>query len=131
MSVFTMQLHSATQSDIVEGVQSFVGEDESGQFGLMPFHEPVITVLKYSVAKYRKADMDWSYVALPGAVLHFENNVLYLAARNYILGANFSEMRKALNEVVLKEEQHLTGVKDVLIRLEQQMMRQLWQMEQR
>jgi F-type H+-transporting ATPase subunit epsilon len=43
MNTFVMHLQSATQYERINGVVSFVGEDESGSFGILAGHASMVT----------------------------------------------------------------------------------------
>ena len=53
MNTFSLHLQSATQYEHIEGVSSFVGEDESGSFGIRAHHERMTTALSYGLARYQ------------------------------------------------------------------------------
>jgi F-type H+-transporting ATPase subunit epsilon len=129
MKTFTLEMNSATQQDRVEAVVSFVGEDASGQFGLLAGHARMTTVLNYGLARYRRADDGWTYLALPGAVLHFRDDGLHLTARRYFQDTDFERISAALNTQLRIEERQLESLKENLGRLEREMFRKLWELE--
>lgn len=129
MNAFPLHLYSASRVDCIDGVTSFVGEDESGQFGLMANHARMTTVLTYGLARFCIGKSDWRYLAIPGAVLHFIDNALHISTRRYIHGPDFREVSRALDEQLLAEEQGLAEVKLNLKTLEQAMFERLWRME--
>ncbi len=129
MSTFTLHLHSARQSEQIEAVESFVGEDASGSFGLKAHHERFMTVLVFGLARYRCQGQAWQYLALPGALLYFVENRLYLNTRRYIREADYNRISVALTEQLMKEEEALAGLRQNLRRLEESLLRQLLEME--
>ncbi len=52
-------------------MRSFIGEDASGSFGLQAGHARFMTILEFGLARFRTAEADWQYLALPGALLYF------------------------------------------------------------
>ena len=84
MNAFPLHLESATQYERIENVVSFVGEDESGSFGILPGHGRMMTLLSFGLARFRTADQDWEYLALPGALAYFVNGELHLGTRRYV-----------------------------------------------
>ena len=50
MSSFTVHLLAADRSERIDGITSFVGEDTSGSFGLLPHHARFMTVLAFGLA---------------------------------------------------------------------------------
>jgi len=45
VSTFTLHLRDASQYERIEGVESFVGRDESGSFGILAGHARMMTAL--------------------------------------------------------------------------------------
>jgi F-type H+-transporting ATPase subunit epsilon len=129
MNDFSLHLYSAASVEHIDGVTSFVGEDESGQFGMMAHHARMATVLTYGLARFCVGPSDWRYLAVPGAVLYFIDNALHVSARRFVLGPDFHEVSRALDEQLLAEEQGLAEVKLNLRTLEQAMFQRLWRME--
>ncbi len=127
-SGFTLRLCSATQRQRIENVTSFVGEDASGQFGVLAGHARMTTVLNTGLARYC-VDGHWTYLALPGAVLHFRHNELHVTARRYLCGRDPEHLSETLAEQLRAEDERLHDFKENLGKLEQEMMRRIWQME--
>jgi F-type H+-transporting ATPase subunit epsilon len=128
MNDFPLHLYSTSRVDHFAGVTSFVGEDKSGQFGLMAKHARMTTVLTYGLARFCVGGSDWRYLAVPGAVLYFVDNALHISTRRYIHGPDFRAVSRALDEQLLAEEQGLAEVKRSLKTLEQAMFQRLWRM---
>lgn len=125
MSSFSLQLCSATRRERIDGVTHFIGEDASGQFGLLPQHARVVTVLGYGLARYRTDAPDWHYLALPGAVLSFRDNQLHLTTRRYLQDTDFERINQALQDELRADERRLGALKNHLARLEREMSRRL------
>jgi len=128
MSGFVLHLQGATQYERVEGVRSFVGEDASGAFGILPGHARFMTSLLFGLARFRTGEGAWQFLALPGALLYFSDNALYLCVRRYLRDPDYARISAALEQQLLAEEQDLRGMKDSLRRMEEGMLRRLWQM---
>ena len=67
---------------------SFVGEDDSGSFGILPGHARVMTLLGFGLARFRVADRPGSILALAGGSrlfrrwsTLFEHQALFARAR--------------------------------------------------
>lgn len=129
MNSFPLHLYSATRIDHIDAVTRFVGEDKSGQFGLMAHHVSMATVLTYGLARFCVGESDWRYLAVPGAVLYFVDNALHISTRRYIHGPDFREVSLALDQQLLAEEQALSEVKLNLKTMEAAMFQRLWRME--
>ncbi|MGZ8218585.1 F0F1 ATP synthase subunit epsilon [Methylomagnum sp.] len=125
MTTFTLHLHSARQSEQIDDVESFVGEDASGSFGLKACHERFMTVLVFGLARYRRRNQPWQYLALPGALVRFADNHLFIDTRRYLRDADYNRISLALTEQLLKEEEVLGGLKQNLRRMEEAMLKHL------
>jgi F-type H+-transporting ATPase subunit epsilon len=125
MSGFILHLQSATRTEAIAGVTSFVGEDASGSFGILPGRARFMTVLEYGLARFRTADGPWQYLACPGAVLSFAGNELFLNTRRYLRDEDYDRISAALEGQLAAEEAQLKSIKDNLQRLEQELFRRL------
>ena len=125
MKEFTLRLQSAGQSEQIDGVASFVGEDDSGSFGILPGHARMITVLTYGLARFRVAQEPWVYIALPGGVLYFVRNELRISTRRYFKDADYHRISGVLLDRLLGEEEEIRTTRMSLNRLEQEMFRRL------
>ena len=125
MRTFELFLQGARQFERIDGVTSFVGEDATGSFALRAHHERFMSALVFGLARYRLLDGDWHYLALPGALLYFVENQLFINTRRYIADTDYKRISQALTEQLLQEEEVLQGLKQNLHRLEEAMMRHL------
>jgi len=128
MNGFLLHLESATQYERIDDVVSFIGEDDSGSFGILPGHARMMTVLAFGLARFRVAGRDWEFLALPGALAYFVENQLHLSTRRYFRDREFETIRAALQEQLQAEEESLHAMKQSVSRLEEEMLRRLWKM---
>ena len=128
MNGFTLQLRDATRSERIEGVTAFVGEDASGSFGILARHARFMTALVFGLARYRVGEGAWQFLALPGALLYFADNTLSLNTRRYLRDTDYERISEALREKLIVEEATLQRMKDSLHRLEEEMLKRLWEM---
>ncbi|MGB5726401.1 MAG: F0F1 ATP synthase subunit epsilon [Thiogranum sp.] len=131
MTTFTLLLQDASRSERIDGVNSFVGEDASGSFGILPDHSRVMTILVTGLAHFRIDDTHWQYLAMPGAVLYFFNNVLTLSTRRYLRDDDYTRISEALQEQLLTEEQQLHTTRESLRRMEESLLKRLWDLGQK
>ena len=131
MKGFTLILQDATRGERIEGVTRFVGEDGSGGFGLLPGHARFMTTLRLGLARFRIGAGQWSYLALPGAVLYFHDNLLTLSTRRYFLDQDYSRISQALHQQLLMEEARLRQMRQSLQRMEEEILRRLWEIGRR
>jgi F-type H+-transporting ATPase subunit epsilon len=126
MSTFLLHLQSATQYERIENVVSFVGEDDSGSFGILAGHARMMTLLSFGLARFRIINQNWEFLALPGGLVYFVNGQLYLSTRRYLRGENYEHLTIALRDELLAEEEALREMKQSVRRLEEEMFRRLW-----
>ena len=81
MNTFVLHLQSGTQYERIDDAVSFVAADASGSFGILAGHARMMTCLATGLARFRTADGSWRFLALPGAVLYFVHNELYVNTR--------------------------------------------------
>ena len=127
MKSFTLRLQDATDSEEIEGVTSFVGEDASGSFGIRAGHARMMTSLVIGLASFRVGEAAWQYLALPGAVLYFRGKVLTLSTRRYLLDNDYTRISQALQQQLLAEEEKLRSIKQSLHHMEEEVLKRLWE----
>lgn len=128
MKPFIMHVQSATQYERVEDVTTFVGQDASGSFGILAGHQRMLTPLVFGLARFRTLDGEWQFLALPGGVLYFLDNELFLNTRRYLRDRDYTAITRALDEQLVAEESALHQVKASLRRLEEEMFKHLWKL---
>ena len=128
MKSFTLRLQDATQSEEIAGVTSFVGEDASGSFGILAGHARMMASLIIGLARFRIGEEAWQYLALPGAVLYFHDNVLTLSTRHYLRDNDYMRVSQALQQQLLAEEEKLHSMKKSLHHMEEEVFKRLWEM---
>ena len=126
MRTFTLILHDATQIQRIEQLTSFVGEDATGSFGLLAGHERMMTSLVFGLARFRIGENAWQYLALPGAVLYFNDNQLSLSTRRYMVDDDYERISIALHEQLLAVENELRELKKSLHHMEAAVLKRLW-----
>lgn len=129
MRSFVLHLQSASCYERIEDVVSFIGEDASGSFGIMAGHARTVSCLTFGLARYRLAGGEWHYLALPGAVIYFRDNQLYLNTRRFVRGEDYAAVGKALDEKLAAEEEQMRSLTQSLQQLEQAMFKRLWDLQ--
>lgn len=129
MRSFMLHLQSTTCYERIEQVVSFIGEDTSGSFGIMAGHARAVACLNFGLARYRLAEGSWHYLALPGAVVHFCDNALYLSTRRFVRGDDYMAVERALAEELAAEEEKMRSLLDSVQQLEQAMFKRLWDLQ--
>ena len=126
MNTFVLHMQSGTQYERNDDVVSFVATDGSGSFGVLAGHARMMTCLAAGLARFCTVDGTWRFLALPGAVLYFVNNELYVNTRRYLQDPDFRRISIALREELLAEEEKLRGIRESLNRLEDEMLKRMW-----
>jgi len=131
MNTFNLLLQDATHAEEYPGITSFVGEDCSGSFGILPGHARLMTSLVMGLARFRIGEQKWQYIATPGALLYFNNDRLTLSTRHFLIDADYMRISTALEEQLLEEESQLHNQKQGLRRMEEEVLKRLWEMGRR
>lgn len=130
MTGFVLEVRDPARAETFDEVESFVGEDASGSFGLQARHARFMTVLSFGLARFRQAGGHWQYLAMPGGVLYFSGGRLWIGTRRYLLDSDYDRISSLLREQLLAEEQALHETKASLRRMEEALLRRLWQLGQ-
>ncbi len=129
MNAFVLHLQSGTQYERIDDAVSFVAADDSGSFGVLAGHARMMTCLATGLARFRTADGTWRFLALPGAVLYFVDDQLYVNTRRYLHDPDYQRISAAWREELQAEEEKLRTVTESLNRLEDEMLKRLWTMQ--
>jgi F-type H+-transporting ATPase subunit epsilon len=128
MNHFSLILRDTSQHQQFDDLVSFVGEDDSGSFGIQSGHRRMMTRLVFGLARFRTTTASWQYLAMPGAILYFDHNRLLLNTRRYFLSEDMQRMTRVLRDTLTAEEQALAEMKQNLERLEDGVMQRLWEL---
>jgi F-type H+-transporting ATPase subunit epsilon len=128
MKTFSIELRDAGRAERFEGITSFVAEDASGSFGIRAGHARFMTLLELGLARFRGAAGPWRYLALPGALLYFVDNALHITTRHYLLDTDYGRISRALEERMAAEERDFRAVKESLRRMEEALLRRIWEL---
>jgi len=125
MRTFAISLIDATESERVEDVLSFVGEDGSGAFGILAGRHPLLTLLSQGLCRYRTAAGGWRYIALPGGVLSFRDGLLTIATRRYLRDDDLERIGRRLSDEIAHEEEGRAEITGLFRNVEHQLMRRM------
>ena len=129
MNTFRLILRDSVQTERIDNVSSFTGEDSSGSFGILANHTRLMTRLVFGLARFKLLNGAWQYLALPGAMLYFINNELILNTRRYIRSDSYADISSRLTEILSAEEQNLQDMKRNLHRIEENILRCMMEVE--
>lgn len=127
MNPFILSLQDATHIEEYEGVTSFVAEDASGSFGILPGHLRMMTSLVMGLARFRIGEQDWKYIATPDALLYFQDNKLTILTRHFLIDADYMRISTDLEVQLLEEETQLQSQKQNLRHMEEEVLKRLWE----
>jgi len=125
MNQFVLNLFDATHEQRITGVTSFVAEDATGSFGIQPNHARFMTTLVFGLARFRLGTEDWQYLALPGAVVYFNNNELTISTRHFLIDTDLERISTLLEQQLITEEENLRATRESLRRMEQAMLKRM------
>ena len=128
MNTFNLTIRDTTHTQRFEHVNSFIGEDASGSFGIQAKHARIMASLVFGLARFRLADKSWQYLAMPGALLYFVDNELMINTRRYFIDTNYQRISMALQKQLLAEEQALKSMKDSLHKMEEEVLKRMWEL---
>ena len=128
VKTFSLKIQDATHAEKIEGITSFVGEDMSGSFGILAGHARFMTILVMGLARYRIGNQPWQYLAQPGAVLYFYNNLLTISTRHYFRDQDYMRISNDLQQKLLAEEEELEAVKHSLQHMEKEVLKHIWEL---
>ena len=117
MNQFALNLLDATHEQRITGVTSFVGEDATGSFGIQPNHARFMTTLVFGLARFRLVTEDWQYLALPGAVVYFNNNELTISTRHFLIDTDLERISTLLEQQLITEAENLLATRESLHRM--------------
>jgi F-type H+-transporting ATPase subunit epsilon len=125
MSSFVLNLFATDQAQRIEGVTVFVGEDASGSFGIKAHHARFMTTLVFGLARFTLAKEAWQYLAVPSAVLYFNDNELTITTQHFLLNSDLESISSLLQQQWLIQENEVQATRDSLKRMEQAMLKRL------
>lgn len=129
MRTMTLQFRHATGSERFDNVTSFVGEDASGSFGILPGHSRMMTALSAGLARFRVGESEWHYLALPGGILSGGGDHFTICTRRYLHDTELGRMGTVLAELQRADRDALSGIRESLQRLEEEMLHRLREVE--
>ena len=131
MKTYTLRLQDAAKSELIEGVSSFVGEDESGSFGILAGHTRMMTSLVFGLARFRTRNDQWQYLALPGALLYFADNELSISTGRYQISDDYEQISEILQQQLIAEQSERATTIKSLRQMEQELLKRLWESSRR
>jgi len=122
---FAVELSSELSAERIEGAVSFVGRDVSGSFGILSGRESLATILSWGLCSLRTREGARHYIAVPGGVLYFADDVLHIAARRFLRDDDAERIVARLSEEMQVEEAVTRELHDLLRDLDRELLRRL------
>lgn len=129
MRTFELHLQGATQYERIDSVTRFIGEDDSGSFGIHAGYGRFMTALSFGLARYQQDGEPWQYLALPGGLLYYLADQLFLSTRRYLRDSDYQRISQRLLQELVQEEEMLRDIKHSLKQMEEAMLRRLWHLQ--
>ncbi len=131
----TLILLDGRSSNRIEPVASLVAQDASGQFGILPGHAALVTVLEPGLFRYRTGiEQTWSYGASAGGLLHCEPDgdltQVRIVSRRFLLGDEPEALQTQLDDMLANERTLRLSTRDSVDRMDQAFYRRMQQLAQ-
>jgi F-type H+-transporting ATPase subunit epsilon len=84
-----------------------------------------MTTLIFGLARFKQADDVWHYVAVPSAVLYFNDNELTITTQHFLLDSNLERISNLLQQQWANQEDEVRATRESLKRMEQAMLKRL------
>ena len=121
---FAIELSSEQAFERIDGVTSFVASDASGSFGILAGREPLATTLAWGMCRLHRTDGE-HFLALPGGVLYFADNVLQICTRRYLRDDDPARIVARLREEMRAEREITRDMHDLLRKLDRELLTRL------
>ncbi|WP_112322269.1 F0F1 ATP synthase subunit epsilon [Oceanibium sediminis] len=109
-----------------EDIRSFRAEDESGAFGILPGHLPLLSVLRTSVVRWRSGAGGWSFCTLLGGVLTVaRGGDIRIACREGVLGGDLARLEHGVQAELQRKEEAARAARSGQARLHARAVRQI------
>jgi F-type H+-transporting ATPase subunit epsilon len=104
----SLMLLDGREATRIDGVASLVAGDASGQFGLQPGHEALVTVLEPGLFRYRLVGSEtWTWCACAGGMLSCRHEagaaIVRIVSRRFLRGADAEALQSQLDVLLQRE----------------------------
>ena len=125
MNTMTLQLLDGVSELRLEGITSLVAEDATGQFGLRPGHEPLVTVLVAGLIRCRLADGSPHFLACTGGLLRCRDNMLQIVSARFLSAERDDQLTQQLDALLHREQGERTAERQSRAEMERALMKRL------
>lgn len=131
MTGFRLSLFDTHGSDVFDDIIHCIAADDSGQFGILPGHQAMIVVLRYGLVRFCDASGVWHYLALPGGVLRFADNILTIVTQHYFIGDDRYVICEQLAQEMADIDSEIHRARATLAEIEHSLVKRLAALSQR
>jgi F-type H+-transporting ATPase subunit epsilon len=104
MSAITVSLLDGRSERLLEDIASLVATDDSGQFGILPGHEPLVTAVAAGLIRCRRANGGIHHLACTGGVLLCRDDQVRIVSARFLIGERDEELTAQLDQMLSGEE---------------------------
>lgn len=108
MNTLSLQLLDGSSEIRLEGIASLVAEDVSGQFGLLPGHEALVTLLRPGLIRCRLLAGGQRFLASAGGPLVCRANQVRIVSPRFLCAERADQLSAQLDQ--LQSREHGTEV---------------------
>jgi F-type H+-transporting ATPase subunit epsilon len=133
MRTLTVSLLDGRGERRLDGVVSLVACDDSGQFGIQPGHEAMVTAVVAGLIRCRDADGDTHHLACTGGVLLCRDDEVRIVSARFLVGEREEELIEQLDRLLGSEQAELVAGQQSRTQVERALLRRLneWSEAQR
>jgi len=125
MKSITVCLLDGRSEQRLEGVMSVVAADDSGQFGILPGHEPLVTAITAGLIGCRHDDGSMRHLACTGGILTCRNDQVQIVGARFLIGEHEDALVAELDRLLSAEhKEHLTSQQS-RVRVERALLKRL------
>jgi len=100
MSRITLHMLDGRRESRFDDIVGLVAADSSGQFGILPGHEALVTVLDAGLIRCRHADDRIRFLACAGGVLVCRDNAVRIVSSRFLAGDHAEELTSQLDALL-------------------------------
>jgi F-type H+-transporting ATPase subunit epsilon len=125
MRTITVSLLDGLHEQRLEGIASLVAVDDSGQFGILPGHETLVTALAAGLIRCRLADGSTRHLACTGGVLLCRHDHVRIVSARFLIGDRAEELTEQLDELLEREDAERAASRQSRTQVDRALMKRL------
>jgi F-type H+-transporting ATPase subunit epsilon len=125
MSTLTLDLLDGRSARRLEDIVSLVAGDETGRFGILPGHEPMVTALAPGLIRCRNTQGGILHVACTGGVLSCRADTVQIVSARFLAGERAEALTAQLDHLLEAERTEQLAGRQSRAQVEQALLRRL------